>query len=204
MSMPPNPSSAALTRRSPKSASVTLPIQAMASPPLALICCTVASAGSGSRSLTTIWAPSEASLRATARPMPRPEPVMSATLPFSFFTMRPISERQNSIQGHDGVTGQCREAIARSRTYLQPREPLFAFAREDFDHLGKAVNRRIKWRDGDEAHIPFPQTACRKVTGQQLAQICHREHAVCENIVHARGPGEIAVDMQKDMVVRRA
>ena len=44
-------------------------------------------AGSASRSLTTMRAPSLASLSAIERPMPRPEPVMRATLPSSLRVM---------------------------------------------------------------------------------------------------------------------
>lgn len=39
------------------------------------------------------------------------------------------------------------------------------------------------------------------MAGQQLSQIRHRQHAVGKNIVHPRGFGEIAVDVQQDMVV---
>src|SRR3546814_759188 len=68
------------TKRSPKSASVTLPTQATASPPSALIAATTSAAGSSSRSFTTMRAPSRASLSASARPMPRPDPEIRATL----------------------------------------------------------------------------------------------------------------------------
>ena len=84
MSSPPKVSIAAATKRSENPASVTLPLTAMASPPAALISAATASPGAASRSLTTTLAPSLASFSAIARPMPRPEPVMSATLPVSF------------------------------------------------------------------------------------------------------------------------
>ena len=75
------------TKRSAKSGAVTLPTQATAWPPASRMACTASCAGSASRSLTTMRAPSLASFSAIARPMPRPEPVMRATLPSSLRVM---------------------------------------------------------------------------------------------------------------------
>jgi len=66
MSSAPKFASAAPTKTSPKSGAATLPTQAIASPPRALIAATVSSAGASSRSFTTTRAPSRASLIATA------------------------------------------------------------------------------------------------------------------------------------------
>ncbi len=84
MSIPPKLSVAVVTNRWAKSASVTLPMQDTACPPSASISAMTSLAGSGSRSLTTTFAPSEASFSATARPIPRPDPDTSATLFCSF------------------------------------------------------------------------------------------------------------------------
>ncbi len=75
---------AAPTKRSEKPDSETLPLTAMASPPAARISAATASPGAASRSLTTTFAPSLTSFSAMARPMPRPDPVTSATFPLSF------------------------------------------------------------------------------------------------------------------------
>src|SRR5262245_55016007 len=98
MSRPLKFDSAAPTKRSAKPASDTLPLKATASPPAALISAATASPGAASRSLTTTLAPSLASLSAMARPMPRPEPVMSATFPFSFDILFPL-QRDDSFAG---------------------------------------------------------------------------------------------------------
>ncbi|MCY1188487.1 hypothetical protein D9M73_296020 [compost metagenome] len=57
MSIPPKFSTAVPTKRSAKSAAVTLPTQATASPPAARISATTSSAGAWSRSLITSLAP---------------------------------------------------------------------------------------------------------------------------------------------------
>ena len=83
MWMSPNSSSAAPMKRLGKSAAVTLPGKATAAPPPSLMARAAASASAESMSLTNTRAPSTASFRVTLRPMPRPPPVTSATLPLS-------------------------------------------------------------------------------------------------------------------------
>src|SRR5215471_5774988 len=85
MSSLPNSRTAVCVTLSGKSGAVTLPTQAVATPPDALIELTTPSAVSPSRSLTTTCAPCWANNVATARPMPRPEPVTIADLPSSNF-----------------------------------------------------------------------------------------------------------------------
>src|SRR5262245_19731234 len=85
MSSFPNSCTAVCTTFSGKSGAVTLPTQAVATPPEPLIELTTPSAVSPSRSLTTTCAPCSANSVATARPMPRPEPVTIAVLPSSSF-----------------------------------------------------------------------------------------------------------------------
>src|SRR5262245_60901283 len=87
MSSPPNSRAAVCTTFSGKSGAVTLPTQAVATPPEPLIELTTPSAASPSRSLTTTWAPCSANNVATARPIPRPEPVTIADLPSSNFIL---------------------------------------------------------------------------------------------------------------------
>src|SRR6478752_5877124 len=100
MSSPLYSFTAVATKRSAKSGAVTLPMQATAWPPASRMACTVSWAGSASRSLTTMRAPSLASLSAIERPMPRPEPVMRATLPSSLRVMG-ISPEGGSRQGDE-------------------------------------------------------------------------------------------------------
>src|SRR5262249_50972456 len=85
MSSFPNSCTAVCTIFSGNSGAVTLPTQAVATPPEALIELTTPSATSPSRSLTTTCAPCSANKVATARPMPRPDPVTIADLPSSSF-----------------------------------------------------------------------------------------------------------------------
>src|SRR5215471_970467 len=87
MSSLPNSRTAVCAIFSGKSGAVTLPTQAVATPPAALIELTTPSTVSPSRSLTTTWAPCSAKKVATARPMPRPEPVTIADLPSSNFIL---------------------------------------------------------------------------------------------------------------------
>ena len=97
MSMPPQASIAALTKRSAKSSAVTSPAQATASLPSARISSAVSLAGSASRSLTATRAPSRASLSASALPMPRPEPGDQRDLAVEFshaFSCFPFNFRQ--------------------------------------------------------------------------------------------------------------
>ncbi len=89
---------ASATMRPASSKSVTSAPLAMASPPMASISATTSFAGPESdpvpsgpppRSFTTTLAPSDASIRACSRPMPRPAPVTIATRPSHSPAMRP-------------------------------------------------------------------------------------------------------------------
>ena len=89
-SRPPKVSTAvAISRCAPSTSETSSPL-ATASPPMALISSTTSPAGpsdrplpstSAPRSLTTILAPWLANSMAWARPMPRPDPVMTTTRP---------------------------------------------------------------------------------------------------------------------------
>src|SRR6185295_1166238 len=80
---PPSWVTAVSTIRSPKSLAVTSPLQATARAPIFSMRPIVSFAGASSRSFTTTAAPSRASRSATCWPMPRPDPVTTATLPSS-------------------------------------------------------------------------------------------------------------------------
>src|SRR5581483_11924925 len=100
MSTRPKASSAVLTMASAPSGEATLLPSATAAPPRASISSTTFWAGPADapvpstappRSLTTTWAPRDASRRACSRPSPPPAPVMTATLP-----SKPTSDMQSS------------------------------------------------------------------------------------------------------------
>src|SRR6185437_13380098 len=142
MSSPPKRSIAAPTKRSAKPGSVTLPLTATASPPAALISATTASPGAASRSLTTTLAPLLASFSAMARPMPRPEPVMSATLPVSFGI-------SSVLDFDDGFAGKFNFAVLILGRQRQLRAA-FAVLFDQFSDVAFAGQFRAKLRDGDE------------------------------------------------------
>src|ERR1700722_9196503 len=121
MSSPPNSSRAWSTTPSAPSRSATLFGLATATPPAARISATTSSAGpldapvpstSMPRSFTTTLAPREARSWAWARPIPRPAPVTTATLPSNLSSpMVPRSfpagpERQASLDEEAGVDRQ--------------------------------------------------------------------------------------------------
>src|SRR5262245_26759767 len=109
-----NSRTAVCTIFSGNSGAVTLPTQAVATPPEALIELTTPSATSPSRSLTTTWAPSSANNVATARPMPRPEPVTIADLPSSSFIFVSILS-SNQYHGPPPACHSLKPARYRSR-----------------------------------------------------------------------------------------
>src|SRR2546421_377983 len=88
-SMPPKRSAAAVVYRRTSSQRVTSASTASAAAPARSAATSVCFNVSGTRSTSTRLAPSDARRAATARPMPPPAPVMTATLPVK----RPISER---------------------------------------------------------------------------------------------------------------
>src|SRR5512144_1053083 len=88
MSSPLNRSRAVVLNRAANVGSTTLPLHAAAWPPSDTICSAVSLPGRSSRSFTTTRAPSDASLSAIARPIPRPAPVTSATFPSRFIPSR--------------------------------------------------------------------------------------------------------------------
>src|SRR5882672_5139479 len=142
MSRPPNSCTALATIRSAKPSAVTLPAQATARPPASSMAATVSLAGASSRSLTTTAAPSEASLSAISRPMPRPEPVTSATRPSSF----PIEELLVCLESDDSVAGQGGGAVGQSDDQLQGG-PAFAVEFVDRDDLRRAGRRAVHRSD---------------------------------------------------------
>src|ERR1700733_2570478 len=81
MSTRPNASCALAIRVSHCALSEIRQVMAVASPPLALIAATTSSHGSRLRPEITTLAPASAKISAIARPMPRDEPVTTATFP---------------------------------------------------------------------------------------------------------------------------
>src|SRR5579859_2122906 len=96
ISRPPKLSSVRAISLLGNSGSVTSPTTRIDLPPALRMDVVTSSAGAGSRSLTTTAAPSEANKLAAAAPMPRPDPVIIATLPSSM-PMHPISFRYVSL-----------------------------------------------------------------------------------------------------------
>ena len=76
-------SRARATRAATAASSLTSAGTADARPPAARIWCAVASSSEAERAARTTAAPARANVSATARPMPRPPPVMRATRPVS-------------------------------------------------------------------------------------------------------------------------
>src|SRR5690606_654598 len=118
---------------------VTLPAQATASPPAFPISATTSAAGASSRSLTTTRAPSEASLSASDRPIPRPDPVISATFPASFdicFLLFPCSLLR---KGYKRIARQRLQAAIGHCADFKPHQ-LLAIALEFLHDLAAACN----------------------------------------------------------------
>src|SRR5882757_3979275 len=197
MSRPPNFSTAAPTKRSAKPGSETLPLTAIASPPAALISATTASPGAASRSLTTTLAPSLASFSAMARPMPRPDPVMSETFPLSFDIWYPRSERD------DGFAGELDLAVLVFGRQREPG-PLFALVLDQLGHVTLAGQTCTKLGDRCKSCRKRTNTVRRNRIGQRLSEIAHHQHAVREHIRETRVLGEIDVDMHRIVVARCA
>src|SRR5262245_34646906 len=190
--------SAVPTKRSAKSASVTLPVQATALPPSAMISATTSSAGAVSRSLTTTAAPSRCSFRAISRPMPRPEPETMATLPSSFLLM--FIPSISGGQGDDSVAGEL------DFTRLVAGGDFQANGAAGFvllDDLAGAGDDVAEMGDGAEAHAEFTQLTLVDPLGQQAAEVGHRQHAVGEYVAHAGFLRIVDVDMNRVVVVRR-
>src|SRR3546814_6330313 len=164
------------TKRSPKSASVTLPTQATASPPNSLIVRTTSAAGSSSRSLTTMRAPSRASLSASARPMPRPEPEIRATLPASlviFFSL--------SVDLDDGFAVDRRRAGVGDGAHREARAAPLAIV-EYFGDLSGRGHGGIERRDRGEAHGPAQQPFLRSPMGDRKGVVSGRSVSVRVNV----------------------
>src|SRR5215813_1128645 len=163
MSRPLKFDSAAPTKRSAKPASATLPLTATASPPAALISAATASPGAASRSLTTTRAPSLASFSAMARPMPRPDPVTSATFPFSLDISFPL-QRDNSFAGEFDL------AALVFRGQRQPRQ-LLAIVLQQFGDRALAGQLRTELRDRGKARREGADARGRHRIGQGLTEI---------------------------------
>src|SRR3546814_3185542 len=160
------------TRLAPKSASGTLPTQATASPPNSVIGRTTSAAGSASRSLTTMRAPSRASLSASARPMPRPEPEIRATLPANLVILFSLS-----VDLDDGFAVDRRRAGVGDGAHREARAAALAIV-EYFGDLAGRSHGGIKRRDRGEAHGPAQQPVLRRPMGDQLGKIGHRQHEI--------------------------
>src|SRR6478736_6514544 len=154
------------TKRSAKSGAVTLPTQATARPPAARMACTVSSAGSASRSLTTMLAPSLASLRAIERPMPRPEPVMRATLPSSLRVM--CFSWESSRQRDEGLADDLGLSELVGALELDAHAAL-AVVLELLDHAAAAAHRVAEVGDALKAGVELAQPALRRPAGDQPA-----------------------------------
>src|SRR3989442_2050395 len=86
-STPPYCARASPTNRATSASLPTSPLTAVAAPPALTMASTVSASGSGRLPKTTTRAPSWPQSSAVARPMPRPPPPMSATLPSSAGTV---------------------------------------------------------------------------------------------------------------------
>src|SRR5580704_10727119 len=105
--------------RSPKSLAVTSPLHATARPPVRSMRPMVCLAGASSRSFTTTAAPSRASRSATCWPMPRPDPVTTATLPSS--CPMPFAPPRATIAA-DHTRSAAALAVVRALRYNSPHE----------------------------------------------------------------------------------
>src|SRR4030095_3202330 len=146
MSSLPNSRTAVCAIFSGKSGAVTLPTQAVATPPDALIELTTPSAVSPSRSLTTTCAPCSANSVATARPIPRPEPVTIADLPSSnFILVLILSEKDSAKYRQSGFTAEAQ----RTRRVRREKEE------EESSGILSALPQRSQRLRGELTFIPF-------------------------------------------------
>ena len=165
---------------------------------------TVSSAGSASRSLTTMRAPSLASFSAIARPMPRPEPVMRATLPSSLRVMSCLPSLWVHQAARRALRRRCLVwpnwlALCSSmRTQRSPSCSSFSTTRP--------LQR-----------IALPRCVMpRKRTSKRRSRLCgtqpvssaaepgHAQHAVREHVGHAGAAREVDVDVDRVVVARGA
>src|ERR1043165_4855867 len=198
MSRPPNVSIAAPTKRSENPASETLPLTAIASPPPDRISAATASPGAASRSLTPSFAPSLASFIAIARPMPRPDPVISATFPLSFaICLLSGSECDDGFAGELDLTGLIPGGERQSRALL-------AGVLKQFGDRALAGQPRAKLCDCDKARRERADAWGRDRIGQGLAEIGHDQHAVREDIRESGLFCKIQIDMDRIVVARGA
>src|ERR1700761_570065 len=202
MSKPWKLSTAVPTKRSAKSVAVTLPTQATASPPASRIACTASAAGASSRSLTTMRAPSLARWSAIARPMPRPEPVTSATLPSSLgvmfmFPWEFSGQRDQRLADDLGLAELVGAAQLDAHAGL-------ALVHQFLDHAAAAAHRVAEMGDALEARVEAAQPALRRPLREQPSEPGHAEHALGEHVRHAGAPREVGVDVDRVVVARGA
>src|SRR3546814_5030477 len=106
-------------------------------------------AGSSSRSLTTMRAPSRASLSASARPMPRPEPEIRATLPANLVILFSLS-----VDLDDGFAVDRRRAGVGDGAHREARAAALAIVEYFGDLAGRSHGR-------SEAHTSELQSLMR-------------------------------------------
>src|SRR5882762_4691700 len=181
MCSPPNSLTAVFTKRSPKSASVTLPAHTVALPPVAVMSAAVCSATSLSRSLTTTEAPEAASLRAISRPMPRPEPETSATRSASGSADMVLLGELGLWERDGGGAGEGDRAVGEGDGELEA-DPALPVHLVDGHHPAGAGRPRVHRRDRGEAHREGPDPGLRHPVGEQPAQVGHGQHAVREHV----------------------
>src|SRR5262249_52911669 len=180
-----------------KPASATLPLTATASPPAALISAATASPGAASRSLTTSFAPSLASFSAMARPMPRPEPVTSATFPFSLDLGSLLSQLDDCFD---------RELDLAGLIFGGQRQPraLLAIVLHELGHGALAGQPGAEPRDRGKARREGADARSRHHIGQCLAEIGHHQHPVREHVGKPGLLGKIQIDMDRVVIARGA
>src|SRR2546426_852990 len=201
MSSPPKVSTAVPTKRSAKPSSLTLPTHETASPPEPVIAASVSSAGSASRSLTTMRAPSEASFRAISRPIPRPEPETSATFPSSVLMPAPLLRALR--EGDDGVALHGDRAVRERDCELDGRATL-AVDLLDRDDLPGAGRLGADRGDRAEADPERTELLLRHPGDQEPSEVRHREHSVREDIGEPDRSRVVEVDVDRVVVARCA
>src|SRR2546426_499953 len=196
-------------KRSAKSGALTLPLHATASPPPLLICAATASTVSTSTSLTTTRAPSAASFSAIERPIPRPEPVTSATFPSSCVMLgefRGCSDRRFwrvRSERDQCVTEDLGLAVLVGAADFDAQQ-LCAALFELLDHLAAAGDDMSQMGDAEETRVELAQVRLRRPLRDEAAQPGHYEHAMREHIRHAGPARVIDIDVDRMVIARGA
>src|SRR5690606_7053266 len=151
-----------------------------------------------SRSLSTTRAPSRANLSASARPMPRPPPVTSATFPASLVIYStPLFSLDDRVAEERGVPAR----IDNRKLQRQPLPRAALFGRgNDSDAFETVVHVRYRRK----AHTELAQRLRPELIRERPAKIGHRQHALRQHLIHARRPRHIQIDVHGVVIVRRA